>query len=125
MKLILHVKLFNLGDNFRDVFSSRDNGALPHPVVRCLWDLSRKHGGLFVLNLSPLSKSMLEINFHFYDQPSWSKTQLKILFIKAEKSIFRLTGLCLKYVSVTELRLHENPRECHWGDKFSSTSATK
>lgn len=73
---ILPVRIFNLGDKSEDVFGSRDNGALP----RSLWAASRKHRGLFVLNLSPLSKSMPKINSGFYGRAAGG-AQLNALYM--------------------------------------------
>lgn len=74
------VRTFNLGDKSEDVFGSRDNGALPRPAAACLWAASRKHRGLFVLNLSPLSKSMPEINSGFYGRAAGG-AQLNALYM--------------------------------------------
>lgn len=64
-------------------FGHATSGRCPiNLLVANLWSPSRKHGGLFVLNLSPLSKSMLPINFDFYDALERQKTQLKILYTR-------------------------------------------
>lgn len=67
--VISPIEIFKLGDKAVEMCSSHaSSGQSPiSAIVDCLWGPSRKHGGLFVLNLSPLSKSLQQIKLDFYE----------------------------------------------------------
>lgn len=70
-----------LSFKFKDEWYTRYSRALlqqdPFLEQRCLWVPSHKHGGLFVVNLSPLSNSMLAINQRLYERQSSREDSIK------------------------------------------------